>query len=183
MAGGAIERERNRAVRSRRGGAALVVATGTADAFTRLDHGAAAHGLDHHAVLVEQLEIDELVRREGKGSRAVGLHGDGAEDAFVVEVMPVHAGPLNALPVPAGLRPEALLWGLDYSQELHTAGLDAFHVRALIDVLHVHVAVRAFVITVGGDDRRARARGERPGAKAAGALGVEEDLVANTSTR
>ena len=154
------------------------MASDAADPFPGVQGGAAAHGLDHHAIPVQQLEIDEFVRGQGEVGGAILLDRDGAEDALVVEVVPVHAGPFDALAAPARLGPEPLLRGLHDPEEFHAARFHPLHVGAAIDVLDVEVAIAVVEIAAGGDLRRARVRGQRHGVVAPGPLGVEEDFVA-----
>ena len=156
----------------------ILVAADAAGLLARPRDRAAPHRLHEHALLVEQLEVDELVGRHGEVGAAVGLDGHGAEDGLVVEVVPGHARRLlPGAAVPAGPRPEAFLGRLDDAELLDRAPLDLVHARALIHVGHVEVAFRLAEIDARGDDRGPGPRSQRPGVEAPRAFDVHQDLV------
>ena len=166
------------ALRERRRCQTMLMATDAAGPFARLHKRAAAHGLNHHAILVEELEIDELLRRHREIGRAVGLDRHGAEDAFILQAVPVHARGGVALADPFSMRPRPLLRRFDHAEALYGAALRAVQVGALIDILHIEVSLGAGKIPTRGDNRRTRARPERHRIVAAAPLHVQEDFVA-----
>ena len=97
-------------------------------------HDSAAHRLNHHLILVEELEIDEFLGGNGEGDASVFRDGNGSEDTFVVEVVPRHAGRLGSAPLPVGRSPEPFLGGFDDAEEFHGAGLHVLHAETFVDV-------------------------------------------------
>ena len=80
---------------------AVFMAAHTALGLAGLDDGPAAHGLDHHAVLVQQLEVHKTVGRYLEIGRAVVFHGNSPQDPLVFKRMPVHGRSFLALTEPA----------------------------------------------------------------------------------
>ena len=154
------------------------MATDAAQPLAALHHHAAPHGLDHHAVLVQDLEVEEGIRGGLEVGRAVLLDGGRAEDAFVAEVVPVHRRAVHPLPAPGGTGPEPFLGRLDDAQVLDRAGRDARHVRAAVHVGHVELPGPVLEVASTRDNGRARPPAQRHRVETALAFDVQQDLVA-----
>ena len=68
--------------------------------LTGLNDRSAAHRLDHHAVFIQKLKIDERIGRNREIGGAILRHRNGSENAFVVEVVPVHRRRHSSLSLP-----------------------------------------------------------------------------------
>jgi len=159
--------------------AALFVTADTAGGFAGPDDRTAAHRLDHHAPLVQQLEIHERVGGHRDVGTPVGFDRRRADDPLVVEIVPGHAGRLLArAAVPGRAGPEAFLRRFHHAHVLDAARLDRFHARADVDVLDVVVAIVLAQVDPRRDHGRARARPQGHGIEAARLFHVQQHFVA-----
>ena len=159
----------------------LETALVTADAprqFPGLGHRAAAHGLHHHPVLIQQLEVHETARRDLEVGRPVRLDSNRAKDALVLETVPVHGRSVYPLAAPRRPRPETLLGRLHHPKRLDRPALHPFHVRSTVHIRHEEASGTDGELTARRDHRRARCRRDRHRVEAPGGFRVQKELVA-----